>query len=171
MTFSEYQTAALTTAQIPLGHTHTYLSLGLCAEVGELAFIYRIPQGRGVLATEILKELGDVCWYAAVELYHCDVVSSDALPVVMEGDITTVDPIEMMFVHAGAIANHIKKVIRDGIAVDKVMVATHLSRVLTMAKLVAERFNFTLSDVFQMNIDKLADRKKRNVIAGSGDNR
>lgn len=170
MTFSEYQSAALTTAQIPLGHTHTYLSLGLCAEIGELAFIYRIPQGRGVLATEILKELGDVCWYAAVQLYHCDVMSSDTLPIVVATD-PSLDPIEMMFVHAGAIANHIKKVIRDGIAVDKVMVATHLHRVLIMAASVAMKFNFTLGDVCQMNIDKLADRKKRGVIAGSGDNR
>jgi hypothetical protein len=31
--------------------------------------------------------------------------------------------------------------------------------------------NYNLSDIAQMNVDKLASRKERGVITGSGDNR
>ena len=35
----------------------------------------------------------------------------------------------------------------------------------------ADRFGWSLDEVAQLNLDKLADRAKRNVIIGDGDNR
>lgn len=35
----------------------------------------------------------------------------------------------------------------------------------------AQRFGWSLDEVAQLNLDKLADRAKRNVIIGDGDNR
>jgi hypothetical protein len=36
---------------------------------------------------------------------------------------------------------------------------------------ICEGFGWELADVMQDNLDKLADRKKRGVIIGEGDNR
>jgi NTP pyrophosphatase (non-canonical NTP hydrolase) len=43
--------------------------------------------------------------------------------------------------------------------------------VLWYIAMIADELETTLEDVAQRNIDKLADRAKRNVITGSGDNR
>lgn len=85
-----------------------YPALGLAEEAGEVAgkFAKAIRDNGGVIdedrKREIVKELGDVCWFVA-ELCTCLGVS--------------------------------------------------------------------LEDVMQKNLDKLADRKERGVIGGSGDNR
>ena len=50
-------------------------------------------------------------------------------------------------------------------------VSKELGDVLYQAARVAEEFGLNLSDVATENIDRLADRKKRDVIIGEGDNR
>lgn len=46
-----------------------------------------------------------------------------------------------------------------------------LGDVLWFCAHLAHRFGWSLEDVAQMNLDKLADRAKRGVIVGDGDNR
>ena len=46
-----------------------------------------------------------------------------------------------------------------------------LGDVLWFVALIAEHTGVTLEEVAQLNLDKLADRAKRNVIIGDGDNR
>lgn len=46
-----------------------------------------------------------------------------------------------------------------------------LGDVLWFCAHLAHRFEWSLDDVAQMNLDKLADRAKRGVIVGNGDNR
>jgi len=72
MTFSEYQEAARTTAVYPnLGKNFIYPTLGLAGEAGEVANKVKkiIRENDGVVTPEsrdmIIKELGDVLWYAA----------------------------------------------------------------------------------------------------------
>lgn len=43
--------------------------------------------------------------------------------------------------------------------------------VLWYVAMIADELGITLEELAQYNIDKLADRMKRNVITGSGDNR
>lgn len=50
-------------------------------------------------------------------------------------------------------------------------VSKELGDVLYQAARVAEEFGLNLSDVATENIERLADRKKRDVIIGEGDNR
>lgn len=50
-------------------------------------------------------------------------------------------------------------------------VSKELGDVLYQAARVAEEFGLNLSDVATENIDRLADRKRRDVIIGEGDNR
>lgn len=116
MTPNEYQKKAHETADYPSGtigearHAVDYLypAMGLYEEAGEVAGKYAkaIRDNGGVIdedrKREIVKELGDVCWFVA-ELCTCLGVS--------------------------------------------------------------------LEDVMQKNLDKLASRKARGVIHGSGDNR
>lgn len=46
-----------------------------------------------------------------------------------------------------------------------------LGDVLWFVALIAKQAGLTLDEVAQLNLDKLADRAKRNVIIGEGDNR
>lgn len=76
---------------------------------------------------------------------------------------------------AGEVSDKIKKVIRDndGVLTDEIKkeIAKELGDVLWYLAIMAEEIGFTLNTIAEMNLKKLNDRKKRNVIHGSGDNR
>ena len=76
---------------------------------------------------------------------------------------------------AGEVADKLKKVIRDndGVLTDPIRdaVALELSDVAWYLAVLAFELDYTLEEVMQMNLDKLASRKQRGVISGSGDNR
>lgn len=116
MLINDYQKVAHETASYPSGTVgeyqhavdYIYPALGLAEEAGEVAgkFAKAVRDNEGVLdevrKREIIKELGDVCWFVA--------------------ELCTV-------------------------------------------------LHVPLSEVMQKNLDKLASRKERGVIHGSGDNR
>jgi NTP pyrophosphatase (non-canonical NTP hydrolase) len=76
---------------------------------------------------------------------------------------------------AGEVADKLKKVIRDndGILTDEVRdkVAKELGDVMWYLAVLSYELDYPLEDIAQMNLDKLASRAERGVIAGSGDNR
>jgi NTP pyrophosphatase (non-canonical NTP hydrolase) len=72
---------------------------------------------------------------------------------------------------AGEITSKYAKSIRDNVPIDRAEVAKELGDVLWCVTLAAEELGYTLEEVAQMNLDKLASRKKRDVLNGSGDNR
>jgi len=76
---------------------------------------------------------------------------------------------------AGEVADKLKKVIRDndGVLTDAVRdaVAKELSDVCWYIAVLAAELDYSLDEIFDMNLTKLASRKERGVLAGSGDNR
>ena len=74
---------------------------------------------------------------------------------------------------AGEVAGLAAKRRRDGgdIAEYQKALAKELGDVLWMVAAVAADNDLKLSDICQMNLDKLESRKNRAVISGSGDNR
>lgn len=76
---------------------------------------------------------------------------------------------------AGEVAEKIGKVLRDnnGVFDDKVKlkIAKELGDVLWYIPALAKGIGFDLEEIARMNIEKLSDRKNRNQIQGSGDER
>lgn len=76
---------------------------------------------------------------------------------------------------AGEIAEKTKKIVRDHDSdfakLDKDDLTKELGDVLWHIAVIADYFDISLDEIGDTNIRKLADRLKRGVIAGSGDNR
>jgi NTP pyrophosphatase (non-canonical NTP hydrolase) len=76
---------------------------------------------------------------------------------------------------AGEIAEKLKKIIRDKNGKlndnDKAELAKEIGDVLWYLAVFADHLGLSFDKVASDNIQKLADRQKRNVLKGSGDNR
>ena len=76
---------------------------------------------------------------------------------------------------AGEVADKVKKVIRDNnqqfTDERKREIAKEIGDVLWYCATMAHDIGFTLEEVAQMNIDKLASRQQRGKLGGNGDNR
>ncbi len=72
---------------------------------------------------------------------------------------------------AGEFAGKVKKHIRDGGTLDRDALAAELGDCLWYVARAAEELGFYMSDIAQMNVEKLKDRKARDKIKGSGDSR
>ncbi|GAC1391682.1 MAG: nucleoside triphosphate pyrophosphohydrolase family protein [Candidatus Saccharimonadales bacterium] len=76
---------------------------------------------------------------------------------------------------AGEIAEKIKKLVRDHNSdlekLDTLDIAKELGDTLWYVATLADFLGYSLDTVAEMNIKKLEDRKNRNVLQGSGDNR
>ena len=77
---------------------------------------------------------------------------------------------------AGEIANKVKKFIRDGAAQDeylakRIEIGSEIGDVLWYCAVLAKEMEMDLGHIMENNLQKLADRKKRGTLSGSGDNR
>jgi NTP pyrophosphatase (non-canonical NTP hydrolase) len=81
---------------------------------------------------------------------------------------------------AGEVAEKVKKYLRDefdfysqGIIPEKRKeeISKEIGDVLWYVAALCDELGLSLEEIAQQNIDKLASRKERNLISGSGDNR
>lgn len=76
---------------------------------------------------------------------------------------------------AGEIAEKLKKIIRDKNGVmteqDKVDFGKEIGDVLWYLAVLSDHLGLSFDEVATVNLQKLADRKARHVLKGSGDNR
>ncbi len=77
---------------------------------------------------------------------------------------------------AGEIANKVKKFIRDGAPPDeyeakRIQIGYEIGDVMWYCAVLAAEMGMDLGHVMENNLRKLADRKARGALSGSGDNR
>lgn len=74
---------------------------------------------------------------------------------------------------AGEVANKVKKIARDHLDPESIKqdITDELGDVLWYVAAIATEFDLDLGNVAHRNLMKLADRKARDVIRGSGDDR
>lgn len=71
---------------------------------------------------------------------------------------------------SGEVAGKIKKQIRDG-GINVMDTIDEIGDCFWYLARLCDELNFSAEDVLQRNINKLMDRKERNVLRGSGDTR
>lgn len=183
MKLTEYQHEALKTAIYPVDRELDYTVLGLLSEVGELGEAYAAgKQGWGysqAALEQLFSEAGDCYWYLAAV--------ADAINAPLGTIVTVREALEVQYLSsrgltvleivraASAIAGIVKKAIRDNDGYlsdkgretikDEIAIAwLHLDNLATL-------FGGNGVAIRAKNLNKLADRAARGVLAGSGNTR
>ena len=171
MNLSDYQARALETA-LPTALTTEYLAPMIVGEVGELfgALAKSVRDGWDEERTRktLTKELGDVAWGVAVLMHQEKLIPFPAMTTEFGADPEDFpdDRIEAM-----AMLNHVSLTIME--RTQKKQSILLLVRILwTMLMDYCELVTgSSFDEVLEANLAKLADRKDRGVIGGSGDER
>lgn len=141
--------------------------LGLCGEASEV--LSHINHARADnYADGLLKELGDVTWYAvaiAIDIGHeFDVLCArrDAVKVPYQTTSLMYAPLGVaaneLVVATGQIADLVKKGVYHQKGLDDASIAWHLRGVMAAVDAIGGYHGFVLSDVFERNDRKLRER-------------
>jgi len=190
MEFSTYIEKTRETAVYPDDYERDYVVHGLVDEAGELVRTVKDVGGEVCCITDnsgstvhveqICKEMGDLMWYLARAVDHFDFEPADFFKVLenerkvkqdhMSFD-TGKEKVEEALLLAAQINGHQKKSVRDDAdKTDHIEMA--LRNILLNLRQAAHHFGlFDIRVVMERNIEKLFDRKARDVLHGDGDNR
>jgi NTP pyrophosphatase (non-canonical NTP hydrolase) len=186
LNWNEYQQGALSTAIYPLKRELEYTVLGLCSEVGEVGEAYAAgKQGWGYTADQVKalkKEIGDSFWYAAA---IADALGMSLSEVANYGEYLGLPPVKAtksrgltvlaIVAESSAMAGIVKKAIRDNegfVSTEaRLKLVQSLYRAVWLLDGLCDHYGTSRHVVMVENLNKLADRKSRGVLQGSGDNR
>lgn len=171
--YKTYEELAITTKCYTDEVKFPYVTLGLCGEFGELCEKLNASNVDSHLAA---LELQDCMWYLAAMRIEFN------LNEIVDWPTTTgkvVGPFDLP-IAIGKIAEQIKKYLRDDYKVGEPIVLSEARKEKIqiawdeVLQLLVDFNNQVFGDVSmneqgQQNIDKLADRARRNMIHGSGD--
>lgn len=173
-TFKDYQDFTATTAKYPnVGNNTDYPLMGLMGEFGELCEKFKkLERDSGSvitpeIKTAIVKEAGDVMWYVARLASELNVELEAFMGVHQYVNVKYVDYLKSAVKYISTIVidmdmSESKEVVQDNLEI----LISVLSQLLG-----AQEINVSLEEVLKTNMEKLIDRKNRNAISGSGDNR
>lgn len=172
--FDDYQYLACQTAKYPGRFDDSgkaYVSLGLSGEIGEL-----IEATYCNNIDEVMKELGDIFWYGsqlATEMgYQISQIRRIPNPISVENiKLTTIsDNLTYLSFISGKICDKTKKLLRDG-EIDKITIKQKLAELFLALLNCCALLNVDWKEVCIRNLEKLFDRKERNMLHGSGGDR
>lgn len=178
MEFSTYVQMTRETAVYPESYERDYVIHGLVDEIGELLeTVESAPSGQPVTGAEhteqICKEMGDCTWYLARLVDHFDFDLSDVRPPNYSrrefdrGKSLVKDNLIL----AARINGHQKKSVRDD-ADKEDEIKSAVWRIYKNFHAAVHHFGlYDLNVVLETNLNKLFDRKDRDVIKGDGDER
>ncbi len=177
MQFDEYMEAAASTAIYPHADTGSaaalaYVSLGLGGECSEV-----VEKALAGDTDGMAKELGDVAWYLA--RFHSELglvwpmYSEDLEQLGGYNDV--VSAVCGQVVVAGRVQEVIKKLMRDDAGTmsseRRALLVDRLTALVGAWLKVHAAYGLDPHDTVAANAVKLASRKDRGVLQGSGDNR
>lgn len=107
--------------------------------------------------------------------FQIEAADTAVYPGAGTGNITALAYVGLGLGEAGEVQGKIKKIIRDegGIVDDaaRIAIAKEAGDLLWYVARLASEISMTLEQVATMNLNKLSDRQRRGVLAGSGDDR
>lgn len=163
-----YQERAYATAVFPEQFAIPYIALKLCGETGELM---EKQLQKGTTWESIALEAGDCCWYIAALCENLGVKFHELQRVRHTGAPSDIWPVLL----ASQIAETIGKSLREGqttLSKERgVKVIDLLARMRSRIEDEMTRIGYTLEQVLEMNLAKLASRQQRGTLVGEGDAR
>lgn len=177
MSPNDYMIATRQTAVYPKAVAVPYLTLGLISEIDELNRAVFIANEQG-----LIKESGDVMWYCFRLFDELGIAVNPSWEHYTGEPVTFPQTFSIMFRNAAAIADIVKKAIRDNDGIVSPGKAEQVGLALTIILMCVGSLAKHQSDLYHTqlhslesyaaaNIEKLTSRYNRGVIGGSGDDR
>jgi len=166
----KYQNLSRKTAIYPEDVGLAYETLGLCSEVGELlenctAIPHKVDHAK------LVGEFGGVLWYTARLCDRLELSMHD----VFECGLESAPGMIFLSIYSGLFANKAKKVLRDHKSQmneeSKKAMQNLLINFVASYKGALTKFNLTVDQVAEYNLDQLFSRQERGKLGGDGDDR
>lgn len=147
--------------QNPIEFTHMFgnYAMGLVGEAIEAMTTYKNMSVSDATSEGLAKELGDVAHYVVGLAALLDLPLPSKVDVGNYSKFFSIEYLTRDLVdEAGLIVEHAKKVIYHSHALDNDFIKIRLNEILKLISDIANDEGYDLSQIFQMNIDKLKTR-------------